>query len=213
MFTGLIKATGEISSVVQTADGGRRIEVECGEEISLRRGDSIAVDGVCLTAEETKEGGFSATLSSETVNRTTFSGNISGRRVNLEPALKTGDTLDGHFVTGHVDAAGEIISHPSADEGFRLVVGYPERLRPFLAPKGSVAVDGISLTVNEVGGGSFGVRIIPHTARETTLGDRSPGDRVNLEVDILARYVYNFWQNEEENGIEMDELNQSLGEL
>lgn len=196
MFTGLITAIGTIASVEPRGD--LHVRVACPwdpERIAI--GASIACSGVCLTVVET--GGtagdmwFAVDVSAETVGRTVAGQWVPGRRLNLEPALKLGDELGGHLVTGHVDAVGTI-EQRSADGGStRLAIRAPAAIAPFIAPKGSITVDGVSLTVNTVAderdGAVFGLNIIPHTAEVTTLGALGEGDSVNLEIDILARYL------------------------
>jgi riboflavin synthase len=190
MFTGIISDLGTVAS----RDGGRFL-IHCSypaESIAL--GASIACDGACLTAVEVVSqlpGGstFSVDVSNETLAKTTLDDWQPGRRVNLERALKAGEELGGHLVAGHVDGVGRIVDMRDDGESRRFGVEAPAELMRLIAPKGSVAIDGISLTVNEVTAGRFDVNIIPHTLTHTTLGSRKPGDRVNLEVDLIARYV------------------------
>jgi riboflavin synthase len=190
MFTGIITDIGEVAR----RDGGR-FAIRCGyapETIAI--GTSIACDGACLTAVEVAPAGssgsiFTVDVSNETLGRTALGEWQPGRRVNLERALKAGDELGGHIVAGHVDGVGTIVDTRSDGDSRRFTVEVPAALARYLAPKGSVALDGISLTLNEVVGDRFGINIVPHTLTHTTLGARSAGDRVNLEVDPIARYV------------------------
>ncbi len=190
MFTGIINDLGE----VVTRDGGR-FAIRCGyaaESIAL--GASIACDGACLTAVAvTPEAGggsvFAVDVSNETLTKTTLDEWQPGRRINLERALRAGEELGGHLVAGHVDGVGRIVDMRTDGDSRRFTVEAPAELARYIASKGSVALDGISLTVNEVAQTRFGINIIPHTLTHTTLGARKPGDRVNLEVDLIARYV------------------------
>jgi riboflavin synthase len=190
MFTGIISDLGTVAA----RDGGR-FTIRCGypaEGIAL--GASIACDGACLTAiaVAVEPGGgsvFTVDVSNETLARTTLGEWQPGRRINLERALTAGEELGGHLVAGHVDGVGRILDMRDDGESRRFTIEAPAELACYIAPKGSVALDGISLTVNEVAGDRFGINIIPHTLTHTTLGARKPGDRVNLEVDLIARYV------------------------
>jgi riboflavin synthase len=190
MFTGIISDLGTVAA----RDGGR-FAIRCGytaESVAL--GASIACDGACLTAVEiaTEAGGgstFTVDVSNETLARTTLDEWQPGRRVNLERALRAGEELGGHLVAGHVDGVGRIVDMRDDGSSRRFTVEAPAELARYIASKGSVALDGISLTVNEVAGRRFGINIVPHTLTHTTLGARKPGDRVNLEVDLIARYV------------------------
>lgn len=189
MFTGIVTDIGEVVE----AKGGR-FAIACGyKRKSLKEGDSLACDGCCLTLTEVKKARKGAIVSveasNETLARTTLFTWKEGRRVNLERPLAMGDELGGHLVTGHVDAAAMILDRTQDGDSVRFVVEAPPRLARFIASKGSVALDGVSLTVNEVDGTSFGVNIIPYTLTHTAWQDRKPGDLVNLEVDLLARYV------------------------
>jgi riboflavin synthase len=190
MFTGLIQAIGTVLS----ANNGR-FEIECPwAATSIARGASIACDGCCLTAisiAPNASGGsvFAIDASDETLSRTTLGEWRAGRRINLERPLRAGDELGGHMVSGHVDAVARILSIAPAGISRMFEIEVPADLAPFVAPKGSVALDGISLTVNEVEGAVFSVNLIPHTLSATTWGDRQSGEPVNLEVDMIARYV------------------------
>jgi riboflavin synthase len=189
MFTGIITDIGEL---VQRQGG--RFTIRCGyaaENIAI--GASIACDGACLTATEVAAatGGcsFTVDVSNETLARTTLGDWQAGRRINLERALRAGDELGGHIVSGHVDGVGRITADRPDGQSRRLTIEAPDGLARFLASKGSMTLDGISLTVNEVAKDTFGVNIVPHTLTHTTLSAKRPGDRVNLEVDVFARYV------------------------
>jgi len=190
MFSGLVKGSGRVAA--RTDRGGdARFVVELGtaDAVALAVGGSIAVNGVCLTAIEVGPGRFAADVSGETLTVTTLGHLAAGARVNLEPPLKAGDPLDGHIVTGHVDGIGRVVAFEPAGRSRRLVVEVPPALARYLAQKGSVAVDGVSLTVNGVRGRQFEVNVIPHTLTVTTIGEYAPGTAVNIEVDMIARYV------------------------
>ena len=152
-------------------------------------GDSICVSGCCLTALEVAPRGFAADVSRETLSLTTLGGLQAGSKVNLEPSLRAGDSLGGHLVSGHVDGVGELVALHEDARSVRMRFRCPPGLSRYVARKGSIAIDGVSLTVNEVDGDEFGVNLIPHTQQVTTLGGRRPGQRVNLEIDQVARYV------------------------
>lgn len=189
MFTGIVQDVGRIHSLEQRG-GDVRLVIATNLELSqVRIGDSICVSGCCLTAVELSGQAFTADVSRETLNLTTLGELRAGSLVNLEPALRAGDALGGHLVSGHVDGVAHIISLSSDARSTRVSIGVPAALARFIAPKGSVAIDGVSLTVNEVESSSFGVNLIPHTQLVTTLGALREGTRVNLEVDQVARYV------------------------
>ncbi|HEY1614890.1 MAG TPA: riboflavin synthase [Rhizomicrobium sp.] len=191
MFTGIITDVGQVRHVEMRGD--THVVIATRYEVArMEIGASIACAGVCLTVVDRgddTERWFAVTVSAETLARTTIGGWGVGRRVNLERPLKVGDELGGHIVSGHVDGVAEIISVAKDGESSRMTFAAPESLARFVASKGSVALDGVSLTVNEVDGARFGVNIIPHTLSATTLGTAAPGGRVNLEIDVLARYV------------------------
>ncbi len=189
MFTGIIKTTGTVKDVRPHGDG-RRFRIDAGADFSVETGASIAVDGVCLTAENPASE-FSAAASSETIRQTTLKDLKKGDRVNIEPSLRVGDEIGGHFVSGHVDDTVQIKNISRRGDFYDLTVSFPVRLNRFIAKKGSVALDGISLTVNEVSEGELSVKIVPHTYENTTLVRKNRGDRMNIEVDIFARYVHN----------------------
>ncbi len=188
MFTGIITHRGRVASVEGAAD--RRLWVENTlDDQAIALGASIAHSGVCLTVVEKRPGAHLVEASAETLARTTLGDWTAGTAVNLEASLRLGDELGGHFVFGHVDAVAEIGAIEAVGDSWRLEVGLPADLAPMVAVKGSIAVDGISLTVNEIADDRFALMIVPYTWSHTTLADRHPGDRVNLEVDMLARYV------------------------
>lgn len=191
MFTGIVTAIGEVAQAENLAGGARRLAIACSwgkEELPL--GASIACGGCCLTVTGYIEPkGFTVDISPETAKITTLSGWQKGQRVNLERGLRMGDPLDGHLVAGHVDGIGKIAKITTSGDASELIISYPEIFKPLLAKKGSVTVDGVSLTVNYVDNGTFSVMLIPHTLAVTTLGDLQEGDEVNLEADLLSRYV------------------------
>lgn len=188
MFTGIVTDIGTVRTVSGTA--GRRFEIATSYDTAgIALGASIACAGVCLTAVETGDGWFAVDVSGETLAKTTLGDWREGTRINLERALKLGDELGGHLVAGHVDGVGRIAGRRPEGESVRLAFEAPAELARFIASKGSIAVDGVSLTVNEVEGPTFGVNVIPHTLQETTLGGLEEGAAVNLEIDLLARYV------------------------
>jgi len=189
VFTGLIQEIGEIAHT-QPRAGGRDLVVRApGMAPDLALGESIAVSGVCLTVEASDASTFTAHAGEETLSRTTIGQAANGARVNLERALLPGSRLGGHFVQGHVDGLGTVRAARPSGTTTWLEIDAPPELERYLAPKGSVAVDGVSLTVVECRGSSFSLAIIPHTLAETNLDDRRPGDSVNLEADVLAKYV------------------------
>ena len=190
MFTGIITALGTIDEIITKADGDVRLGIMTPWDCTaIPLGASIACSGVCLTVVAVAGGRFDVDVSAETMAVTTLAAWQEGTQINLERALAMGDELGGHIVSGHVDGIGTLISVDRDGDGYRLVIEAPEDLAPLIAPKGSVAVDGISLTVNAVEGRRFGLMIIPHTWDHTTLAARQPGDKINLEADMLARYV------------------------
>lgn len=193
MFTGIIADIGRIVSVQRRGDTRARIATAF-DPASIDIGASIACDGVCLTVvtrgrDDAGQGWFDVEYSAETLAKTNLETWAEGRRVNLERALRVGDELGGHIVSGHVDGVADVVSVRSEGDSTRVRFRAPDTLARFIAPKGSVALNGTSLTVNEVEGAEFGVNFIPHTKAHTTWGDVAPGDRVNLEIDTLARYV------------------------
>ena len=193
MFTGIITDIGTIEAVERRGD--LRVRIACGYDMAdVDLGASIACSGVCLTVVDKAPGRFTVDVSAETVSRTAEGQWQEGRRLNLERALKVGDELGGHIVTGHVDGVGTVVGICPEGDSIRLTVTASGALAPYLAAKGSVTLDGVSLTVNEVvddpqGGVRFGINIIPHTGAVTTLGTLIVGQPINIEIDVLARYL------------------------
>lgn len=188
MFTGIISDMGEIRALERRGDLRARIGTRYDTR-GIELGASIACDGACLTVIETGGDWFDVEISAETLSKTNLTVWTPGRRINLERALKVGDELGGHIVSGHVDGVAEVVGLRVEGDSTRVTFRAPETLARFIAPKGSVALNGTSLTVNEVVGAEFGVNLIPHTKQVTTWGSIAPGDAVNLEIDTLARYV------------------------
>ena len=192
MFTGIVSDIGTIESVDQRGD--LHVRIRCGYDMdSVDMGASIACSGVCLTVVDKGPDWFAVDVSGETLSCTAQGQFTEGRRLNLERALKVGDELGGHIVTGHVDGVGEVVSCQPVGDSREVVIRVSRDLAPYVAAKGSITVDGVSLTVNAVSdkdtGTEFTLNIIPHTAQVTTLGELAPGRAVNLEIDILARYL------------------------
>jgi riboflavin synthase len=190
MFTGIVTDFGEVRRV--TGGEGRETRFEISshyDSATIDLGASIAHNGVCLTVVETGPGWHAVEASAETLSKTTLGNWVVGTRINLERALKVGDELGGHIVSGHVDGIARVVDIRPDNQSKRYVFETPADLARFVAPKGSVALDGVSLTVNEVDGRRFGVNIIPHTQSVTTFGGYKAGDAVNMEIDMLARYV------------------------
>lgn len=210
MFTGIVQATGRIRRITPTG-GDRRLDVAApGLDMSLvRTGDSIAVSGCCLTAVTVAADGFEADVSNETLALTTLGSLTAGSRVNLETALTLSTPLGGHLVSGHVDGVGEVLSRQPDGRSERWRFRAPEELARYIARKGSICIDGVSLTVNAVSGSEFDVSIVPHTSAVTTLGDATPGTAVNLEVDLVARYLERLLTGGEDapaGGLDLDKL-------
>ena len=192
MFTGIVSDIGTIESLDQRGD--LRVQIKCAYDMGgVDLGASIACSGVCLTVAEKGADWFAVGFSGETLSCTAQGQFTAGRRINLERALKVGDELGGHIVTGHVDGVGDVVSSKVAGDSREVVIRVSKELAPFVAAKGSITVDGVSLTVNAVSddemGALFTLNIIPHTAQVTTLGELESGRAVNLEIDILARYL------------------------
>jgi riboflavin synthase len=188
MFTGIIQDIGTVKSIAK--EGDWRIVIETGLDLSMTpMGASIACSGCCLTVVEKGPDWFAVDVSHESLSKTVIGSWEKGARVNIEPSLKLGDEMGGHIVSGHVDGMAVLQSITQDADSYRLRFKMPQDLMKFIAPKGSVTLDGISLTVNEVEGDVFGVNIIPHTWQETTLSERKEGDKINIEIDMLARYV------------------------
>jgi len=195
MFTGIITDVGEVRSIEKRGD--TRIEISTRYNTAeIELGASIACSGPCLTVVEKGDGWFAIEASAETLDRTTIGDWSVGSKVNTERALKLGEELGGHIVSGHVDGIALIVATKVEGDSKRFELEAPEELKSFIAEKGSVALEGVSLTVNEVSGNRFGVNIISHTQACTTFGEKSEGDRINLEIDMLARYVSRLLEKE-----------------
>lgn len=188
MFTGIITDVGTIAELEQQGDLRARIRTVY-DTATIDLGASIASDGVCLTVIALGDDWYDVQISAETVSKTNLDSWTVGKRVNLERALKVGDELGGHIVSGHVDGVAEVVEMKDEGDSTRVTLRAPQALARFIAPKGSVALNGTSLTVNDVDGCDFGINFIPHTKEVTTWGDVKLGDRINLEIDTLARYV------------------------
>lgn len=188
MFTGIVTDIGTITHLDQQGDLRARIKTSY-DTSGIDMGASIASDGVCLTVVELGPDWYDVQISAETVSKTNIGAWEAGKRVNLERALKVGDELGGHIVSGHVDGVAEVVKLEDEGDSTRVTLRAPKELARFIAPKGSVALNGTSLTVNDVTGRDFGINFIPHTKEVTTWGDVKLGDQVNLEIDTLARYV------------------------
>ena len=190
MFTGIIQAKGSIQEVISSKEGAHlKINSNTLNLSDSKIGDSIAVDGVCLTLTELSEDWFSADVSNETMSCTTFSELSQGQRVNLERSLRLNQGIDGHLVSGHVDGIGEIHSIDEDGDSVRIKVEVQGDIMKYIANKGSICINGVSLTVNSVESNIFDVNIVPHTFSVTTLGELKPNSNVNLEIDLIARYV------------------------
>ena len=193
MFTGIVTDVGTVRSAEQRGD--LRLVVGTAYDLdSVDLGASIACSGVCLTVVDKGEDWFAVDVSGETVSRSAADHWREGAKLNLERALRLGDELGGHIVTGHVDAVAEVVNISPEGDSMRLEIRVPQALTPMIAPKGSITIDGVSLTVNDVrdgedGSTDFSVNIIPHTAQHTSFGDLKPGQQLNVEVDVLARYI------------------------
>lgn len=190
MFTGIVMSIGRVAAV-GAGSGVQRISIETGglSTAGWRAGDSVAVSGVCLTIVVIAPGQFECELSGETLARTTLGRLTAGSLVNLEPAVAAGSALGGHLVTGHVDGVATVRACREAVGSLHVEIEAPPELARFIAEKGSVTLDGVSLTVGRVAGAGFGIDLVPHTRRVTTLGSIAPGQVLNLEVDLLARYL------------------------
>jgi len=189
MFTGIIQDVGKIAEIRREPEQAHMLFATHLDMSGWALGDSVAVDGCCLTVTRFEPGTFAATLSAETLKLTVFGEAQEGRRVNLEPALHLGDALGGHMVSGHVDGLGEVIEVANLGEHVRMCFRLSPSLARYVVKKGSVAINGVSLTVNEVDGCDFCVNLIPHTLAHTNLDELVAGDKVNIETDMLGRYV------------------------
>jgi riboflavin synthase len=189
MFTGIIRERGRVTDI-QGDGGARHLRIEAPATAArLAVGDSVSVDGCCLTATDVTDGRFSVTAVPESTSRTTLGALATGDEVNLETATRAGEPLGGHYVQGHVDGVGRVESVDPEDEGSRVRIAAPAELLRYCVEKGSIAVDGVSLTISGLDDGAFEVALVPHTLEQTTLGGVRPGDDVNLEIDVLAKYV------------------------
>jgi riboflavin synthase len=209
MFTGIIRSIGTIlSRVDRERDGRLSVSAGDGNLAAIGTGDSIAVNGVCLTVVSHDASRFVVDVSNETRSVTTLGELIAGSRVNLEPALRLGESLDGHLVSGHVDGVGHVRDIAPDGRSLRLGIELPRALLPYVARKGSVAVDGVSLTVNAVRAAIFEVNIVPHTREMTIISGYREGTAVNIEVDIIARYLERLasWASEPEAGVNLESL-------
>ena len=190
MFSGIVTDVGHVRAVAEAAGGGRRLEIGTAYDTGgIAPGASVACSGPCLTVVDKGPGWFAVDVSGETAQRTTVGDWRAGTRVNLERALSLGDEIGGHLVTGHIDGVALVKGAAAEGQSLRLTLRCPADLSRFVASKGSVALDGVSLTVNEVDGDAFGINLIPHTLACTTLGACAVGRRLNLEVDLIARYL------------------------
>ena len=195
MFTGIVTDLGHVRGI--RANGDTRIEIETRyDTATLDIGASVCCSGACMTVIDKGTGWFAVSASGETLAHTTLGRWKEGTAVNLERSLKAGDELGGHIVSGHVDGVSRVLERTPEGDSLRLVLEASEPLKRYIAPKGSVTIDGVSLTVNEVDGARFGINVILHTQAATTLGETAPGDAVNLEIDMLARYVARLLEKE-----------------
>jgi riboflavin synthase len=194
MFTGIVTDIGTVRRI-ERGNGGATLTIATAyDAAAIALGASIGCAGVCLTATALRPGEFTADASAETLACSTVGEWREGARINLEQAMKLGDEMGGHLVLGHVDGVARLVGREPDGDSVRFTIEAPNELAPFIASKGSVALDGVSLTVNAVEGPVFGVNIIPHTLAHTTFGDAGPGTRMNLEIDLIARYVQRLLQ-------------------
>ena len=204
MFTGLIECLGTVRSINRSGTSIKICIVPGAENYIVPEGGSVAIDGVCLTVERCEGGALHFSAVAETVKRTTLSDAVPGRRVNLERAMKLGDRLDGHLVLGHVDGTGVIVRDRDLNGSIQRSIRVPPELMPFMALKGSVAIDGISLTIAATGPEEITISLIPLTISSTTMAHKRTGDSVNIEIDVLARYISNLVQKN--TGLQEDTL-------
>jgi|TARA_B100001094_G_scaffold233143_1_gene228046 riboflavin synthase len=199
MFTGIIQSKGSIKEIFSSSDGARlKINVNALDLSDSKVGDSIAIDGVCLTVTELTESSFTADISNETLTCTTFSALKQGKNVNLERSLRVNQGIDGHLVSGHVDGIGAVNSIEKDGDSVRIKIEVQGNIIKYIAKKGSICINGVSLTVNSVENNFFDVNIVPHTLSATTLGDLSLKSNVNIEIDQIARYVERLLSQNEE---------------
>jgi len=212
MFTGIVEGTGAIKGIDRIGSGLKLTILPLFEASDIRIGDSVSVDGVCLTITKIKGNEFEVDVSSETISRSTVGLLSQGDKVNLERALRVSDRLGGHLVSGHIDGTGKILKKVPSERSYLLEIEVDEKMSRYMVEKGSVAVDGISLTINRCERNSFEVNIIPQTAKETTLLEKNPGDPVNIETDMVGKYVEKFLnlsrgsREQKESGIDRDFL-------
>ncbi len=192
MFTGIIECKGIINKITISETGGRIYIGVFPDDFILKKGESIAVDGVCLTVSDVKERTFKASVSRETLERTTFRYKKKGDEVNIERALKISDRVGGHILLGHVDGVGEVLYVGRSCVGMVMDIKIPEELCRYVVEKGSIGIDGISLTVASIKGDIIRIALIPYTIEQTTIGKRHRGEKVNIEVDIIGKYIYRF---------------------
>lgn len=210
MFTGIIEAVGRIKKI-EAVGGDMRLHVDAGslDMSDVQLGDSIAVNGVCLTAIEFDNRHFAADVSNETIKLTSLKDLAAGSEVNLEKALLPTTRLGGHLVSGHVDGLGEVLSIKEESRSIQLIIRAPDELKRYIAMKGSICIDGTSLTVNKITDTDFEINIVPHTQQQTIIKHYRPGTKVNLEVDLIARYLERLLMNQDENsanGITLEAL-------
>lgn len=210
MFTGIIESIGRIKNIEPVA-GDMRLHVDVGtlDMSDVQLGDSIAVNGVCLTAVEFGSKHFVADVSNETITLTSLKGLAAGSEVNLEKALLPTTRLGGHLVSGHVDGLGEVVSIREESRSIRFVIKAPDELKHYIAMKGSICIDGTSLTVNKISNADFEINIVPHTQQRTIIKNYKPGSKVNLEVDLIARYLERLLLKQEDdssNGLTLESL-------
>ena len=213
MFTGIIEAVGSIK-IIEPVGGDIRLHVEVGtlDMGDVQLGDSIAVNGVCLTAVEFDKKHFVADVSNETITLTSLKGLSPGSEVNLEKALLPTTRLGGHLVSGHVDGLGEVVSIKEESRSIRLIIRSPDDLKHYIAMKGSICIDGTSLTVNKITDSDFEINIVPHTQQQTIIKNYKPGTKVNLEVDLIARYLERLLMKQDDDagsGITLQSLAQA----
>ncbi|MFH1541708.1 MAG: riboflavin synthase [bacterium] len=204
MFTGIIEEIGTIASLQRANQSGKLVVAAVNIHKDTKIGDSIAVNGICLTVVNIRKNQLEFDLSTETLRKSTFNDLKVGDKVNLERALLATARIGGHMVSGHVDEVGEIRRKIPRDKGFEFFISVPSRLLPYLAPKGSITIDGISLTIADFRQSMLVISVIPHTAKITTLGQRKIGDRVNIEVDLLSKYIERHLKTEASHDITED---------